>query len=59
MKRGIVLNVSDIETRTMALPIGKQCKDCRLFGRCEALITIKPDNEVCDFYPNRFTEKVA
>ena len=53
-KREAVLDYPEKETRTMALPMGKKCGDCSSFLRCNRLIGIGADNEVCDFYPNRF-----
>ncbi len=55
-KRESVLNDRDLETRTMALPIGKRCGDCYSFMKCNRLIGIHVDNEVCDFHPNRYQD---
>jgi hypothetical protein len=55
-KRELALNCTDTETQTMALPDGKSCGDCIYFSTCNRLIGLSSENEICDFYPNRFTD---
>ena len=42
--------------RTMALPQGKTCDDCRFFKHCSAFIGNVAGNTSCDWYPVRFIE---
>ena len=38
----------------MILPIGKTCKDCIHFKRCEWLIGLKGNETNCDWSPSKF-----
>lgn len=42
----------------MNLPEGKTCADCTHCRRCTLMFGHIPSDEVCDWYPSRFTEKV-
>lgn len=42
----------------MNLPEGKTCSDCTHCRRCTLMFGHIPADEVCDWYPSRFTEKV-
>ncbi len=50
---------TDAAGREMDLPPGKTCSDCVHCGRCCAIYGHIPSDEVCDFNPSRFKEKVA
>ncbi len=43
----------------MNLPDGKTCGDCAHCRRCCAIFGHIPEDQVCDFYPSRFTPTVA
>lgn len=53
-KRQVALKHPEEESRSMVLPEGKTCGDCWAFQHCEALYGHIQEDEVCDFYPNRF-----
>jgi len=53
-EREVALNHPEPENQSMALPEGKNCGDCANFPRCQAFIGLEEENEVCDWYPNRF-----
>lgn len=56
MKRGIDQSPEGI---AMDLPEGKSCADCRHCQRCCAIFGHVPEDEVCDWFPSRFSETVA
>ncbi len=39
----------------MSLPPGLTCGDCKHMARCRWLISAKPEDEVCDWSPSRFS----
>lgn len=39
----------------MHLPEGKTCADCRHCDRCCAMFGHIPEDEVCDWFPSRFS----
>lgn len=43
----------------MDLPEGKTCGDCIHCYRCSAIFGHIPTDEVCDWSPSRFRERVA
>ena len=43
-----------VEFKSMDLPEGKTCDDCRHFRRCSALIGDVAGNTKCDWFPSRF-----
>jgi len=55
-KRETVLSHPEEANRSMALPEGKSCADCIGYPRCHAFIGLEEENEVCDWYPNRFKQ---
>lgn len=42
----------------MNLPPGKTCADCVHCARCTAIFGHIPEDEVCDWSPSRFRDKV-
>lgn len=55
MRRGKGRNKED---REMDLPNGKTCGDCTHCRRCCSMFGHIPGDEVCDWHPSRFVEKV-
>lgn len=49
----------DIKTMEMNLPEGKCCGDCISFqsGRCKNIYGRIEADEICDWYPCKFTER--
>jgi hypothetical protein len=43
----------------MNLPAGRTCGDCNQFQHCAALLSRIKDDEVCDWYPSRFVERIS
>jgi hypothetical protein len=46
---------SDEEQKSMNLPEGATCANCRSCRRCTTMFGHIPADEVCDWYPSRFT----
>jgi hypothetical protein len=40
----------------MVLPVGKTCKDCYFFVRCQEIYGHIAEDEVCDWSPSKFIE---
>lgn len=58
-ERETYLNDRDTCRRAMVLPEGMTCGDCYHCARCVAIFGHVPADEVCDWYPSRFSKAVV